>query len=222
MCVSSCVIRPNDSVAPIDRAGPQPPHHLSRLMGIAADLAIVIVAGLVGGLIAQALRQPLILGYILAGVLVGPHSIGRAVTNTHDIELLAEIGVALLLFALGLEFSLKQLQPVRRIALIGTPIQMALTILLGTALGRLFGWPWTMALWLGALICAQQHDGHPQDPDDPGPHGNAVEPGHDRHPHRPGPHRRAPDDPAAGPVRARGRPAVRSPWPPARPSCSWR
>lgn len=121
-------------------------------MGIAADLAIVIVAGLVGGLIAQALRQPLILGYILAGVLVGPHSIGRAVTNTHDIELLAEIGVALLLFALGLEFSLKQLQPVRRIALIGTPIQMVLTILLGTALGHLFGWPWTMSLWLGALI----------------------------------------------------------------------
>ena len=121
-------------------------------MGIAADLAIVIVAGLVGGLIAQALRQPLILGYILAGVLVGPHSIGRAVTNTHDIELLAEIGVALLLFALGLEFSLKQLQPVRRIALIGTPIQMALTILLGTGLGACSAGPGSMAIWLGALI----------------------------------------------------------------------
>ena len=121
-------------------------------MGIAADLAIVIVAGLVGGLVAQAARQPLILGYILAGVLVGPHSVGRAVTNTHDIELLAEIGVALLLFALGLEFSLKQLQPVRRIALIGTPIQMVLTILVGTALGQLFGWPWVTSLWLGALI----------------------------------------------------------------------
>ena len=121
-------------------------------MGIAADLAIVIVAGLIGGLVAQALRQPLILGYILAGVLVGPHSVGRAVTNTHDIELLAEIGVALLLFALGLEFSLKQLQPVRRIALVGTPIQMGLTILLGAGLGRLFGWNWVPALWLGALI----------------------------------------------------------------------
>ncbi len=121
-------------------------------MGIAADLAIVIVAGLIGGLVAQALRQPLILGYILAGVLVGPHSVGRAITNTHDIELLAEIGVALLLFALGLEFSLKQLQPVRRIALVGTPIQMGLTILLGAGLGRLFGWDWVPALWLGALI----------------------------------------------------------------------
>lgn len=121
-------------------------------MGIAADLAIVIVAGLAGGLVAQQLRQPLILGYILAGVLVGPHSVGRAVTNTHDIELLAEIGVALLLFGLGLEFSLKQLRPVSRIALIGTPIQMALTIGLGVGLGRLFGWTWTSGIWLGALI----------------------------------------------------------------------
>ncbi len=121
-------------------------------MGIAADLAIVMVAGLAGGLVAQALRQPLILGYILAGILVGPHSVGRAVTNTHDIELLAEIGVALLLFALGLEFSLKQLRPVRRIALIGTPIQMGLTILIGAGVGRLFGWDWGPALWLGALI----------------------------------------------------------------------
>jgi len=121
-------------------------------MGIAADLAIVMVAGLVGGLVAQALRQPLILGYILAGILVGPHSVGRAVRNTHDIELLAEIGVALLLFALGLEFSLKQLRPVRRIALLGTPIQMGLTILIGAAVGQLFGWAWGPSLWLGALI----------------------------------------------------------------------
>ena len=152
MCVSTCVIRPNASARSDSTPGRNRAPESARLMGIAADLAIVIVAGLVGGLIAQTLRQPLILGYILAGVIVGPHSIGRAVTNTHDIELLAEIGVALLLFALGLEFSLKQLQPVRRIALIGTPIQMGLTILLGTALGHLFGWPWTMALWLGALI----------------------------------------------------------------------
>jgi CPA2 family monovalent cation:H+ antiporter-2 len=121
-------------------------------MGIAADLATVIVAALIGGLIAQQLRQPLILGYILAGALVGPHSFGVFIRDAHDIELLAEIGVALLLFALGLEFSLKQLQPVRAIALIGTPIQMVLTILLGTTLGHLFGWPWTMALWLGALV----------------------------------------------------------------------
>jgi len=121
-------------------------------MGIAADLAIVIVAGLIGGLIAQQLKQPLLLGYILAGVVVGPHSVGRAITDAHDIELLAEVGVALLLFALGLEYSLKQLQPVRLVALIGTPIQMTLTIALGYGMGRLFGWDSTASLWMGALM----------------------------------------------------------------------
>ncbi|MCB0063198.1 MAG: cation:proton antiporter [Caldilineaceae bacterium] len=83
----------------------------------------------------QQLRQPLILGYILAGVAVGPFTGGITVVEVHDIELLAEIGVALLLFALGLEFSLKELQPVRNIALFGTPLQVLLSIGLGLGIG---------------------------------------------------------------------------------------
>ena len=121
-------------------------------MGIAADIAIIVVAGLFGGIIAQQLKQPLILGYILAGIIVGPFTGGVTVANIHDIELLAEIGVALLLFALGLEFSLKELTPVRKIALIGTPIQILLTIALGFGLGQLFGWAWIDALWFGGMI----------------------------------------------------------------------
>lgn len=121
-------------------------------MGIASDIVIIFMAALIGGLIAQRLKQPLILGYILAGVIVGPHTGGITVGDTHEIELLSEIGVALLLFALGLEFSLKELQPVRRVALIGTPIQMLLTIAYGFAIGRWLGWEWKMALWFGALI----------------------------------------------------------------------
>ncbi|MFW6183582.1 MAG: cation:proton antiporter [Chloroflexota bacterium] len=121
-------------------------------MGIAADIATIIVAALIGGLVAQRLRLPLILGYILAGVLLGPYTGGVTVSSVHDIELLAEIGVALLLFALGIEFSLEELQPVRRIALIGAPIQMVLTILLGVGLGRLLGWSWIASVWFGALI----------------------------------------------------------------------
>ena len=108
-------------------------------MGIAADIAIIIVAALFGGLIAQRLKQPLILGYILAGILVGPNTGGITVSDIHDIELLAEIGVALLLFALGLEFSFRDLQPVRHVALIGTPIQMLLTIAYGYVAGRWLG-----------------------------------------------------------------------------------
>ena len=121
-------------------------------MGIAADIAIIIVAALLGGLIAQRFKQPLILGYILAGVVVGPYTGGVTVTEIHDIELLAEIGVALLLFALGLEFSFKELTPVKKVALIGTPIQMILTIGYGFAIGLLLGWKPIPSLWIGALI----------------------------------------------------------------------
>lgn len=121
-------------------------------MGIAADIAIIVTAGLIGGLIAQQLRQPLILGYILAGVIVGPFTGGITVVEIHDIELLAEIGVALLLFALGLEFSLKELLPVRHIALIGAPVQMLLSMALGFGIGQLLGWDWNASLWFGGMI----------------------------------------------------------------------
>lgn len=121
-------------------------------MGIAADIAIIIVGALLGGLVAQRLRQPLILGYIVAGILLGPYTGGVTVSNVHDIELLAEIGVALLLFALGIEFSFKELQPVRHIALIGTPLQILVTIVLGLGIGRALGWSWFLSLWFGALI----------------------------------------------------------------------
>lgn len=122
-------------------------------MGVAADIIIIVVAALIGALIAQRLKQPLILGYIFAGIVVGPHTGGVTVGDTHEIELLAEIGVALLLFALGLEFSLSELKPVRKIALIGTPIQILLTMLGGYYLGRyLLDWSHVSAIWLGALI----------------------------------------------------------------------
>ena len=121
-------------------------------MGIAADIAIIVVAALAGGFVAQRLRQPLIVGYVLAGILVGPHTGGVTVTEVHEIELLAEIGVALLLFALGIEFSLKKLGEVRRFALIGTPIQLLLSILLSFGIARLWGWSPYQSLWFGALV----------------------------------------------------------------------
>lgn len=121
-------------------------------MGIAADIAVILVAALAGGYLAQRLRLPLLIGYILAGILVGPYTGGFTVSDIHDIELLAEIGVALLLFALGLEFSFSKLQRVRNIALGGTVIQIVLTMLTGFGIGRLLGWPTAQAIWFGALI----------------------------------------------------------------------
>lgn len=109
-------------------------------LGIAADIVVIVVAAMIGGLVAHRLRQPLLVGYIIAGIIIGPHSpLSLGITDLHNIELLAEIGVAMLLFALGLEFSLKELLPVRRIALLGTPIQLLLTIAYGTGVGLLLG-----------------------------------------------------------------------------------
>jgi len=121
-------------------------------MGIAGDIVIIVTAALLGGLAAHLLRQPLIIGYILAGVAVGPYTGGITVADVHNIEKLAEIGIALLLFALGLEFSIRELKPVRNIAIIGTSIQMALTTAFGYGVGRLLGWEWVPSLWFGALI----------------------------------------------------------------------
>ncbi len=121
-------------------------------MGVAEDIVIIMIAALIGALIAQRIKQPLILGYIFAGIVVGPYTGGITVGDIHEIELLAEIGVALLLFALGLEFSLSELKPVRNIALFGTPVQILLTICFGFFLGQYLGWSVSGSLWFGALI----------------------------------------------------------------------
>ena len=121
-------------------------------MGIATDIILLVVTSFLTGLLMQRLGQPLILGYIIAGVILGPHTGFVTLTKIQDIELLAEIGVALLLFALGLEVSLKDLKPVKKIALIGTPIQMLLTIAMGYGIGQMMGWDWKSSIWFGSLI----------------------------------------------------------------------
>ncbi len=122
-------------------------------MGIAADFVLIVVAGLVGAIVARSLGLPLLVGYVAAGVIVGPYTAGPTVAHIDDIELLAEIGVALLLFALGLELSFRDLRAVRRVALIGGPIQIGLTAWFGawvawTALGMAT----TDAIWFGAMV----------------------------------------------------------------------
>ena len=122
-------------------------------MGIAADFVLIILAGLAGGILARFLRLPLLVGYVAAGVLVGPHTAGPTVVQIHDIELLAEIGVALLLFSLGLEISFRDLKPVRKIALIGGPVQILIVCgLTATAAHSLLGIATTEAIWLGAMV----------------------------------------------------------------------
>ncbi len=119
---------------------------------MATDFFIVIAAGFCGGVLARLLKQPLVLGYLLAGIVIGPHTGGITVSDPQNLERLAEIGVTLLLFGLGLELSLADLVPVRRVALVGSPLQVVLTIAFGVPLGRWLGFGWTESVWLGSLV----------------------------------------------------------------------
>jgi CPA2 family monovalent cation:H+ antiporter-2 len=121
-------------------------------MGIVSDLIFILITALLGGLVARLCRQPLIFGYMLAGVLVGPYTGGITIQNVHDIEMLAELGVALLLFTLGLQFSFKEFKRVSRIAFLATPLQIILCASLGYLIATRTGFSHRDAIWLGAAI----------------------------------------------------------------------
>jgi CPA2 family monovalent cation:H+ antiporter-2 len=115
------------------------------------DLALTMAAALVGGFLAHRLRQPVILGYLIAGIAIGPYTPGF-VTNVERVQVLANFGVALLMFALGVEFSLEALQRVRRVAVQGGILQIVLAIVVGTLLGLVEGYSLTSAIFVGGII----------------------------------------------------------------------
>ena len=116
------------------------------------DLAYVFVAAVLGGSLAWLARQPLILGYVVGGLLVSPVTPGPAVSDIHTFELFAEIGVVLLMFSLGIEFSLKDLMGVKWIALVGGPIGIALSTVMGIVVGGLLGWSPVTGAVVGMVV----------------------------------------------------------------------
>lgn len=116
------------------------------------DLALVFAAIVVGGAVAWRLGQPLVLGYVLGGLLVSPFTPGPAVSDPRAFEALAEVGVVLLMFSVGLDFSLRDLRRVRWVALAGAPLGMLLSIALGLLAGTLLGWPRLQGVAVGAVV----------------------------------------------------------------------
>ena len=117
------------------------------------DLAIVmIVAGLVT-ILCHKFKQPVVLGYILAGVLIGPNTFSfPLIQDKHEIQTLSELGVIFLMFSLGLEFSLRKLRHVGATAVITASLEIVVMIAVGYGLGRAFGWTPMDSLFLGAII----------------------------------------------------------------------
>lgn len=120
-------------------------------LGIVVDLVIAVLVAFLGGAIALRLRQPVILGYLLAGVAIGPYTPGP-VGDIHNVQLMAELGVAFLMFALGLEFSPSELLKLRWVATLGGVLQIVATILLGLAISPLLGLGLVEGMFLGGVI----------------------------------------------------------------------
>lgn len=126
--------------------------HLPKLI---EDLALILIAGAITTLLFRRIKQPLVLGYIIAGFLVGPHlSLTPTVVDTENVKTLADIGVIFLLFSLGLEFSFKKLMRVGGSASITAFVEILFITILGYFIGKWMGWSTMDSLFLGGMLAS--------------------------------------------------------------------
>ncbi len=127
-------------------------NHLPHLI---TDLALILGAALVTTLLFKKLKQPLVLGYIIAGLLVGPNiSIVPTVADPENVKTLAEIGVIFLLFNLGLEFSFKKLMRVGGTASVTAMVEIVFVTVSGYFLGKWMGWSTMDSVFLGGVLAS--------------------------------------------------------------------
>ena len=124
------------------------PQHQTELITMLA-LGVVLAFGF--GLAARFLRLPALIGYLLAGIAIGPNTPG-IVGNVELARQMSELGVILLMFGVGLHFSLNDLLVVRRIAVPGAMIQILTATLIGTLVSRAWGWNWSAGLVFGLAL----------------------------------------------------------------------
>jgi CPA2 family monovalent cation:H+ antiporter-2 len=115
------------------------------------ELEILFGLALVIVVLFRRIRLPSIIGFLVSGILAGPHVLGL-ISNTHQVEQMAELGVVLLLFTIGIEFSLKELMRIRHLVLLGGGLQVGLTILVIALLGAAFGYPMGQSVFFGFLV----------------------------------------------------------------------
>lgn len=126
--------------------------HLPKLI---EDLALILVTGAITTILFKRIKQPLVLGYIIAGFLVGPHiSITPTVVDNANVKTLAEIGVIFLLFSLGLEFSFKKLMRVGGSASITAFVEIIFITITGYFAGKWMGWSTMDSLFLGGMLAS--------------------------------------------------------------------
>lgn len=124
---------------------------LSHEIVVIINIALAVGVALIGGMVAHRLKQSPIIGYLLGGMLVGNFATGLIVER-EQIATLAEVGVIFLMFALGIEFSLKEIVRMKGPAIFGTIAQVSLVLAGGWAFGKLCGWSDGQALFFGGVI----------------------------------------------------------------------
>ena len=126
---------------------------MSEELNLVRDLAVILISAGIFTIISKALKQPLILGYIVAGFLVGPHfNLFPNVTGVESVDQWSEIGIIFLLFALGLEFSFKKLLKVGSSALITAGCVCIGMFVIGMTVGQALGWTSMESIFLGGLM----------------------------------------------------------------------
>lgn len=126
---------------------------MSHLPALVIDLALILISAGIITLIFKWLKQPLVLGYIVAGLLAGPYvDIFPTVVDTSSISTWAEIGVIFLLFALGLEFSFKKLMNVGGTAVIAATTEVISMLVIGYVVGIFLGWSPMNSIFLGGML----------------------------------------------------------------------
>ncbi len=116
------------------------------------DLALVFLAATLGGVLAWLARQPLLLGYVLGGLAVSPFTPGPSVSDVRSFDLFAQVGVVLLMFSIGIEFSVRELLRLRWVAFLGGPLGVAIITILGAITGPLVGLSRSEGLVVGAVL----------------------------------------------------------------------
>ncbi len=118
------------------------------------DLAVVMLVAGAMTLLCHRFQQPVVIGYLVAGLLVGPYTPPFAtITNLQSIHTMAELGLVFLLFSLGLEFNLPKIRKVGTSAGLATLLEVISMLAIGFALGQAFGWKKTDSVFLGAILC---------------------------------------------------------------------
>jgi len=128
---------------------------MEQLPGLINDLALILISAAIVTLLFRRIRQPLVLGYIIAGFLVGPHlSLTPTIVDKENVETLAHIGVIFLLFSLGLEFSFKKLVRVGGAASITAFVEIICITIAGYYVGRWMGWSFMDSIFLGGMLAS--------------------------------------------------------------------